>query len=147
MMASREARYAATRSVPLAGTQAREPYSNDRSRSSRSRHGDRAAQLTHEDSHVAGTPPLGKLHRILVLHTRAVIGDGQLYLIVDLFQAQHDMSCLAGESVLDGVRRQLVDQEAEGYSTTRVDIQRFGLDLYLNARRLSKQAALFGFFM
>ena len=34
----------------------------------------------------------------------------------------------------------LIDQKAEGYGTIGVDFQRLGLDLYFDARRVSKQA-------
>jgi 3-oxoacyl-[acyl-carrier protein] reductase len=50
-------------------------YSNDRSSSFRYRRGDRAAKLTHEDSHVVRTTFLRNLHRILILHTHTVIGN------------------------------------------------------------------------
>jgi hypothetical protein len=96
----------------------------------RSRRNDRAAKLTHEDSHVVGTTFLGNLRRILLLHTCTVIGDGQLNLVADLFHTQHDTSCPAGKSVLDGIRRQLVDQKAKRHGAIGIDIQCFCLDLY-----------------
>src|ERR1700674_3044589 len=93
------------------------PYFDDRSTSVRSRWDDRTAKLTHEDRHVFGATFLGNLRRILILHTHAVIGDGQLNLVADLFHAQHDTSCPVRKGMLDGVRRKLIDQKAEGYST------------------------------
>ena len=42
--------------------------------------------------------------------------------------------------LLDGIRRQLIDQKAEGYGTIGIDIQRFGLDLYFDGRIVSKEA-------
>src|SRR5664280_969906 len=102
---------------PLRGQKQAKSYSNDRSSSFRFRRDDRAAELTHEDSHVVGTTFLRTLHRILILHTHTVIGNNQLNLIADLFHAQHDMSLPFRKSMLDGVRRKLIDQKAEGYGT------------------------------
>ena len=42
--------------------------------------------------------------------------------------------------MLDGVRRQFIDQQAEGYGAIGVDIQRGGPDVYFDARRVPKQA-------
>src|ERR1019366_7880535 len=114
--------------------------SNDRSNSFRSRRDDRAAKLTHEDSHIGRTTFLRNLRSPLIFHTHTVIGHGQLNLVADPFHAQHDMSCPARKSMLDGIRRKLIDQKAEGYRTIRVDFQRLGLNLYFHARHVSNQA-------
>src|ERR1700730_6814584 len=116
------------------------PYFNDRSGSFRSRYGDRAAKLTHKHGHVVGSMILRSLRRILVLHTHAVIGDGELNLVADLFGAYHHEACSVAKSVLDCVRHQLIDQKTERYGTIGVDFQRFRLDLYSDARCASKQA-------
>src|ERR1700674_5770062 len=65
--------------------------------------------------------------------SHTVISDGQLDLVAGLFHAQHHTSRPARESMLDRVRRQLIDEKAEGYGTIGVDIQRFGLDLDFDA--------------
>jgi hypothetical protein len=78
-------------------------YFDDRSGSFRSRRGDRAAELTHENCHVVGAAFLRTLCRILILHAHAVVGDNQLNLIADLFHAQNDMPCPA--RLLTGVLR------------------------------------------
>src|SRR5208337_4145523 len=77
-------------------------YSNNRSSFFRFRRGDRAAKLTHEDSHVIGATFLRNLRRILILHTHTVIGDGQLDLVANLSHAQHNTSCPVRKSMLDG---------------------------------------------
>src|SRR5450830_1885418 len=115
---------------PTGGDQKQgKPYSDGRSGWFLFRRDDRAAQLTHEDSQVVGTTLLRNLRSALILHTDTVIGNNQLNLIADPFHAQHDMSCPLWKSMLDGVRRKLIDQKAEGYGTIGVDFQRLGLNL------------------
>ena len=46
--------------------------------------------------------------------------------------------------MFDGVRRQLIDQKTKGYGAIRVDIQRLGLNLNFDVRRISKQARRHG---
>jgi hypothetical protein len=52
-------------------------YSHGRSGWFLFRRDDRAAKLTHENSHVVGTTFLRDLRRILILHTHTVIGNNQ----------------------------------------------------------------------
>ncbi|MEJ0069663.1 MAG: response regulator [Pseudomonadota bacterium] len=111
-----------------------------RSSAGRSRRGERAAELAHEDGDKIGPALFGELRRFDMLHTDPVIGDGELDLVADLFDAQPDEPDAAGKRMLDGVGRQLVDQQPERYGPIGVDIQRLGLDLDLDARCGSKQA-------
>jgi len=73
-----------------------------------------------------------------------VIGNNQLNLIANLFYAQHDSSASLRKRMLDRVGRELIDQETERNGAIRVDFHRLGLNVYFDARHVSKQARRHG---
>jgi hypothetical protein len=78
-------------------------YFRDGSSSVGAGYRDGAANLTHEDCHVVGTMFPGDVCRVLLLHSRAIVGNRQFDLVAIPFGAQHDVPSPVRESVIAGL--------------------------------------------
>src|ERR1700730_10478197 len=102
----------------------RKPYSDDGSTSFRFGYGDRAANLTHEDRHVAGSMFFGIPRRVRVLYAHTIVCNRQFDFVANPFYAQQDAPRPVRKRVLDGIGGQLIDQKAERYAANRGTIAR-----------------------
>ncbi len=122
----------------------RKAYCDDGPGSFRGGYGDRAANLTHEDRDVVGAMFFGIWFEYSsFMPTPSSVTVSSIWSsTLSALNRMRPVPC--GKACLMALVRQFIDQKAKRYGTNRVDLQRPGLDLDLDARGAFKQAIRHG---